>query len=141
MDSLRDWGHAKDYVEMQWLILQQDHPEDYVIATGVQHSVREFVERACEEVDIQITWKGSGVDEKGYNQDGKCVVAVDPRYYRPTEVETLLGDPTKAKEKLGWVPKITFQELVQEMMQEDLKAAQRDQLVQEHGYKAPAYYE
>lgn len=141
MDSLRDWGHAKDYVEMQWLILQQDHPEDYVIATGVQHSVREFVEYACKEVDIEITWTGQGLEEKGLDQNGQCIVAVDPRYYRPTEVETLLGDPTKAKEKLGWVPKITFQELVEEMMQEDMKSAQRDQLVQKHGYKAPAYFE
>ena len=141
MDSLRDWGHAKDYIEMQWLILQQDSPEDYVIATGVQHSVREFVEYACKEVDINVTWTGTGVEEKGYDQDGQCIVAVDPRYYRPTEVETLLGDPTKAKEKLGWVPKITFQELVEEMMQEDMKSAQRDKLVQEHGYKAPAYFE
>jgi GDPmannose 4,6-dehydratase len=141
MDSLRDWGHAKDYVEMQWLILQQDQPEDYVIATGVQHSVREFVERACQEVDIQITWEGTGVNEKGYDQHGNCLVAVDPRYYRPTEVETLLGDPTKAKEKLGWTPKITFDELVQEMMREDLKSAQRDQLVEKHGYKAPVYFE
>lgn len=141
MDSLRDWGHAKDYVEMQWLILQQDQPEDYVIATGVQHSVREFVERACQEVDIQITWEGTGVNEKGYDQHGNCLVAVDPRYYRPTEVETLLGDPTKAKEKLGWTPKITFEELVQEMMREDLKSAQRDQLVEKHGYKAPSYFE
>lgn len=141
MDSLRDWGHAKDYVEMQWMILQQEHPEDYVIATGVQHSVREFVEYACAEVGIEVTWKGEGLDEKGYDQSGNCIVGVDPRYYRPTEVETLLGDPTKAKEKLGWVPKITFQELVTEMMAEDLKAAKRDQLVQDHGYRPPAYYE
>ncbi|MCM1984040.1 GDP-mannose 4,6-dehydratase [Lyngbya confervoides] len=141
LDALRDWGHAKDYVEMQWLILQQEAPEDYVIATGEQHSVREFVEQACQEVGIQVSWTGSGVEEKGYDQEGNCIVAVDPRYYRPTEVETLLGSPSKAKEKLGWVPQISFQELVQEMMQEDLKAAKRDQLVNQHGYRAPAYYE
>ncbi|MFT4101344.1 MAG: GDP-mannose 4,6-dehydratase [Burkholderiaceae bacterium] len=141
MDALRDWGHAKDYVEMQWLMLQQDEPEDFVIATGVQFSVRQFVDVAAKEVDIQITWKGEGVDEKGYDQNGKCIVAVDPRYFRPTEVETLLGDPSKAKAKLGWTPKISFEELVSEMMREDLKAAQRDALVKKHGYSAYDYHE
>jgi len=141
MDSLRDWGHAKDYVEMQWLMLQQDQPEDFVIATGVQYSVRQFVDAAAKELGIQIRWEGKGVDEKGYDAAGKCIVAVDPRYFRPTEVETLLGDPTKAREKLGWVPKITFHELVAEMVREDLKSAERDELVKKHGYKAFDYHE
>ncbi|MFC1545942.1 GDP-mannose 4,6-dehydratase [Pseudomonadota bacterium] len=136
MDAKRDWGHAKDYVRMQWMMLQQDEPEDFVIATGVQYSVRDFVNAAAKEVGIEITWKGTGVDEKGYDEKGNCIVAVDPRYFRPTEVETLLGDPTKAKEKLGWVPEITFDELVAEMMREDLKDAERDELVKHHGYKA-----
>jgi GDPmannose 4,6-dehydratase len=136
MDSLRDWGHAKDYVEMQWLMLQQDKPEDFVIATGVQYSVRDFVNAAADELGIHVRWEGKGVDEKGYNADGKCIVAVDPRYFRPTEVETLLGDPTKAREKLGWTPKTTFKELVAEMVREDLKSSERDELVKKHGYKA-----
>lgn len=136
LDAKRDWGHAKDYVRMQWMMLQQDEPEDFVIATGVQYSVRDFVNAAAKEIGIEVSWKGSGVDEKGYNADGKCIVAVDPRYFRPSEVETLLGDPTKAKEKLGWVPEITFDELVTEMMREDLKDAERDELVKNHGYKA-----
>ncbi|MCM2282480.1 MAG: GDP-mannose 4,6-dehydratase [Bdellovibrionaceae bacterium] len=126
LDALRDWGHAKDYVEMQWLMLQQDNPEDYVIATGKQYSVREFVERAAVAAGMSIQWRGSGVDEKGYDANGRCIVAVDPKYYRPAEVESLLGDPTKAKERLGWVPKITFQELVEEMVAADLKLAERD---------------
>ncbi|MCG9889486.1 MAG: GDP-mannose 4,6-dehydratase [Thermosynechococcaceae cyanobacterium MS004] len=141
MDSLRDWGHAKDYVEMQWLMLQQEQAQDYVIATGRQQSVRKFVEVACSIVDIQITWKGTGSEEKGYDQSGNCIVEVDARYYRPTEVETLLGDPTKAKNNLGWIPKVTFEELVAEMMQEDLKAAERDNLVKIHGYPSYAYHE
>jgi GDPmannose 4,6-dehydratase len=142
LDSLRDWGHARDYVEMQWLMLQQDNPEDFVIATGEQHSVREFVDLAAAEVRIKIRWEGSGVDEKGYDTaSGKCIVSVDARYFRPTEVETLLGDPTKAKEKLGWVPKTSFQSLVQEMMQEDLKSAQRDDLIKQHGFKYYARHE
>jgi len=136
MNALRDWGHAKDYVRMQWMMLQQDEPDDFVIATGVQYSVRDFVNVAAKEIGIEIFWKGSGVDEKGYDVDGKCIVAVDPRYFRPAEVETLLGDPTKAKEKLGWVPEISFAELVAEMMREDLKDAERDDLVKNHGYKA-----
>ncbi|MDP2783776.1 MAG: GDP-mannose 4,6-dehydratase [Sulfurimicrobium sp.] len=134
LDAKRDWGHAKDYVEMQWLMLQQDKPEDFVIATGVQYSVRDFVNAAAKELGMQIRWDGAGVDEKGYDHAGKCIVAVDPRYFRPTEVETLLGDPTKAKEKLGWTPKVTFDELVAEMVREDLKAAERDELVKKHGY-------
>ena len=134
LDSRRDWGHAKDYVEVQWLMLQQDKAEDFVIATGVQYSVRDFVNAAAEELGINLRWVGEGMDEKGYDASGKCIVAVDSRYFRPTEVETLLGDATKAKEKLGWTPKITFKELVTEMVREDLKAAERDELIKRHGY-------
>ncbi len=152
LNALRDWGHARDYIEMQWLMLQQDKPEDFVIATGVQYSVRDFVNAAAEELGIKIEWKGNGVDEKGYwlNRKGNPlpitehsspIVAVDPRYFRPTEVETLLGDPTKAREKLGWTPKITFKELVAEMVREDLKSAERDELVKKHGYKAFDFHE
>jgi GDPmannose 4,6-dehydratase len=136
LNAKRDWGHAKDYVEMQWLMLQQDKPEDFVIATGEQFSVRQFVEAAAREIGLSLAWKGEGVDEKGYDAKGKCIVSVDPRYFRPTEVETLLGDASKAKEKLGWVPKIRFPELVAEMMREDLKAAERDELVKKHGFAA-----
>ena len=141
MDSLRDWGHAKDYVEAQWLMLQQEAPEDFVIATGVQCSVRDFVNAAAKELEIQIMWQGKGVDEKGFDANGKCIIQVDPRYFRPTEVETLLGDPTKAKQKLGWTPKISFSELVVEMVQEDYKSAQRDELIKKHGYQAMDYHE
>ncbi|QJP99150.1 GDP-mannose 4,6-dehydratase [Herbaspirillum rubrisubalbicans Os34] len=141
LDAKRDWGHAKDYVEMQWMMLQQETPEDFVIATGVQYSVREFVDAAAREIDLAITWKGEGVNEKGFDSNGKCIVAVDPRYFRPAEVETLLGDATKAREKLGWTPKITFQELVSEMMREDLKSAQRDELVKKHGFDAYNFHE
>src|SRR5487761_2338954 len=129
MNSLRDWGHAKDYVEMQWLMLQQDKADDFVIATGVQYSVRDFVNAAAKELGIAITWKGEGVQEKGYDTSGKCIVAVDPRYFRPTEVETLLGDASKARNKLGWTPKISFEELVSEMVREDLKSSERDELI------------
>ncbi len=141
MDARRDWGHAKDYVEMQWLMLQQDHPEDFVIATGVQYSVRDFVDAAAKELGMAIRWEGRGIDEKGFDAHGKCIVVVDPRYFRPTEVETLLGDAGKARQKLGWTPKITFDELVAEMVREDLKAAERDELVKKHGYKAMDYHE
>jgi GDPmannose 4,6-dehydratase len=142
MDSLRDWGHAKDYVEMQWLMLQQNKPEDFVIATGVQYSVRQFVDAAARELDILIRWEGKGADEKGFDvATNKCIVQVDPRYFRPTEVETLLGDPTKAKHKLGWTPKVTFEELVAEMAREDLKSAQRDELVKQHGFATFDYNE
>ncbi len=141
MDALRDWGHAKDYVEMQWLMLQQDTAEDFVIATGVQYSVRDFVNAAAKELDMPISWQGQGVNETGTDSNGKVIVKVDPRYFRPTEVETLLGDPTKAKEKLGWTPKITFDELVAEMVREDYKSAQRDELVKQHGYQAMDYHE
>jgi len=136
LDSRRDWGHARDYVEMQWLMLQQERPEDFVIATGVQYSVRDFLVAAAAEVGMAVRWEGAGGDERGYDADGRCIVRVDPRYYRPTEVETLLGDPTKAREKLGWQPRTTFHELVAEMMREDLKAAERDELVAAHGYSA-----
>ncbi|MDP1998391.1 MAG: GDP-mannose 4,6-dehydratase [Rhodoferax sp.] len=136
MDALRDWGHAKDYVEMQWLMLQQETPEDFVIATGVQYSVRDFVSAAARELDMSLTWHGEGVETKAFDAAGQCVVAVDPRYFRPTEVETLLGDASKARERLGWTPKISFQELVSEMVQEDFKTAQRDELMKRHGYTA-----
>lgn len=141
LDAKRDWGHAKDYVEMQWLMLQQEQPEDFVIATGVQYSVREFVELAAQEIGLSVTWTGTGVEEKGFDGDGNCIVSVDPRYFRPTEVETLLGDASKAKQKLGWEPQITFKQLVSEMMREDLKSAERDELVKRHGFPAYDYHE
>lgn len=141
LDAKRDWGHARDYVEVQWLMLQQDKPEDFVIATGVQYSVRDFVSAAASELDIQIRWEGIGVDEKGFDADGNCIVSVDPRYFRPTEVETLLGDASKARDKLGWQPRTTFAELVKEMVMEDLKTAERDELVKSHGYYANTYHE
>lgn len=141
MNALRDWGHAKDYVEMQWLMLQQDQPEDFVIATGKQYSVREFVQFAAEELDIKITWQGDGLNEVGFDQNGRKIVAVDPRYFRPTEVETLLGDSSKAKKKLGWVPRITFMELVREMVLEDFKNAQKDVLSHKHGYHIFKHFE
>ena len=139
LDAKRDWGHAKDYVEMQWLMLQQEQPEDFVIATGVQYSVRDFVNAAAEELDIKVRWEGQGVNEKGYDAAGKCIIAVDHRYFRPTEVEILLGDATKARVKLGWSPKITFGELVAEMVREDLKSAECDELIKRHGYKSMDY--
>ena len=142
LNSLRDWGHAKDYVEAQWLMLQQKEPEDFVIATGEQHSVRDFVNLAAKELDMNIIWKGEGVSEKGYLENSsKPIIFVDPRYFRPSEVETLLGDPSKAKEKLQWTPKVTFQELVSEMIKEDFKSAQRDDLIKKHGYQAMDYNE
>jgi len=155
LDAKRDWGHAKDYVEMQWLMLQQDAPDDFAIATGEQHSVRDFVDAAADELGMKIKWQGKGVDEIGILESidqsqvtsdqspkvGDRIVAVDPRYFRPTEVETLLGDPSKAKSQLGWTPKITFKELVSEMVREDLKIAERDELVKNHGYKAFNYHE
>ncbi|WP_339871554.1 GDP-mannose 4,6-dehydratase [uncultured Brevundimonas sp.] len=137
LDAKRDWGHAKDYVEMQWLMLQQDEPEDFVIATGIQYSVREFINIAARELGIEVTWRGEGIDEKGYDGDGKCIVSIDPRYFRPTEVETLLGDASKAREKLGWTPKISFEELVKEMVREDLTAAEKHTLIVDKGYKVP----
>jgi len=141
LDALRDWGHARDYVEMQWLMLQQPEPDDFVIATGEQHSVREFVERAAIELGITIEWVGTGIDEKGLDSTGKVVVSVDPRYFRPAEVDSLLGDATKARKKLGWAPKIGFNDLVREMVREDLVSAERDHLVLKNGYKAYDYHE
>jgi GDPmannose 4,6-dehydratase len=135
LSALRDWGHAKDYVEMQWLMLQQDAPDDFVIATGRQHSVRDFVKMAAAELGISIRFEGTGADEKGYDaKTGACLVAVDPRYFRPTEVETLLGDPTKARERLGWVPKTTLEEMVAEMVRADLRDAERDALCKSQGF-------
>ena len=142
LNAKRDWGHAKDYVKMQWLMLQQDHPEDFVIATGKQYSVRDFVNIAAKELNIEITWKGKGVDEKGFDKKtNNQIVAVDPKYFRPTEVESLLGDPLKAKQKLGWEPEITFQELVTEMVQQDLIEAKKDHLCQTHGFNTFNYNE
>jgi GDPmannose 4,6-dehydratase len=141
LDSLRDWGHARDYVEAQWLMLQQDHPEDFVIATGKQHSVREFVDFATLKLGMKLSWTGRGVDEKAMDEKGSVVVAVDPRYFRPTEVESLLGDPSKAKARLGWSAKVSFEQLVEEMVIEDLKSAERDELVKHHGHRPYDYHE
>ncbi len=149
LDAKRDWGHAKDYVEMQWLMLQQNEPEDFCIATGVQYSVRDFVNAAAKELGIRLRWEGEGVDEQGIVVDAgdselqldQVVVKVDPRYFRPTEVATLLGDPGKAKEKLGWLPKITLEEMVAEMVREDLSIAQRDDLCRKEGFKTFDYHE
>jgi len=134
IDALRDWGHAKDYVRMQWMMLQQDQADDFVIATGVQYSVRQFIEWTATDLAMQIRWEGTGVDEVGY-ADGKAVIRIDPRYFRPTEVETLLGDPTKAKQKLGWVPEITAQEMCAEMVAHDLAEAKKHALLKQHGYQ------
>jgi GDPmannose 4,6-dehydratase len=136
LDAKRDWGHARDYIEMQWLMLQQETPQDFVIATGEQYSVREFVKRCADKLELDLTWQGSGLDEKALDRKGNVIVAVDPRYFRPTEVETLLGDPGKAKRVLGWVPRTSFQQLVNEMVECDLKAAQRDALAIKHGFDA-----
>jgi GDPmannose 4,6-dehydratase len=141
MDALRDWGHARDYVEMQWLMLQQEQPKDFVIATGEQHSVREFVDLTASFLGMKITWEGKGDEEVGRDESGKVIVAVDPRYYRPTEVETLLGDASKAKNELGWKPRTAFRELVQEMAREDLHAAERDALIRKHGYSVFNFHE
>jgi len=168
LDAKRDWGHARDYVEMQWLMLQQDQPDDFVIATGIQYSVRDFIDAAAEELGMKIRWEGKGIEEIGYlippsktlgtfsgspkgsesvpgtfREGGgeKPIVRVDPRYFRPTEVETLLGDPTKARQKLGWTPTICFKELVAEMVRKDLSTATRDELVKKHGYTVYCYNE
>jgi len=154
LNAKRDWGHARDYIEMQWLMLQQDQPEDFVIATGVQYSVRDFVCAAAKELGMQIRWEGHGIEEKGYwvrsvihEGEDKApiptapIVAVDPCYFRPTEVETLLGDANKAKQKLGWTPQTTFTELVAEMVREDLRSAERDELIKGHGYKTMDHHE
>ncbi len=136
LDAKRDWGHAKDYIKMQWLMLQQEKPDDFVIASGKHYSVRDFINFAASELDIKITWRGKGIDEKGFDNDGKCIVSVDPRYFRPTEVEELLGDASKARKLLGWESKITIQELVKEMVQKDFKAAQKDLLLKNSGFDA-----
>lgn len=165
MNALRDWGHARDYVEMQWLMLQQDKPEDFVIATGVQYSVRDFVNAAAKELGITLRWEGEGVEEVGIVESvksegvgarskestpsdltsppspGDVIVRVDPRYFRPTEVETLLGDPTKAKDKLGWTPKTSFEDLVAEMVRGDFEEAQKDELCRRHGFNTFNYHE
>jgi GDPmannose 4,6-dehydratase len=142
LDSKRDWGHAKDYVKMQWLMLQQDQPDDYCISTGVQYSVRDFVDAAFNEVGMSVRWDGQGIDEKGYDaKSGALLVEVDPRYFRPTEVETLLGDSTKAKEKLGWVPEITLDDMVAEMVRGDLRIAERDELCRREGFETFDYHE
>ena len=157
LNARRDWGHARDYVEMQWLMLQQDKPDDFVIASGVQHSVREFVDQAAAELGIRLQWEGEGVDEIGIVvsisssqapslsgqkiEEGQVIVRVDPRYFRPTEVESLLGDASKAKRELGWEPKISFEALVKEMVLADLEVAKRDALVEKHGFKSFNYHE
>lgn len=135
LDARRDWGHARDFVKAQWLMLQQEQPDDFVIATGEQHSVREFVERAGTALDMDIAWDGNGVDECGTDtRTGKSIVRIDPRYFRPTEVDSLLGDPTKAREKLGWQPEVSFDSLVAEMAAADLRIAERDALIAREGY-------
>jgi GDPmannose 4,6-dehydratase len=152
MNALRDWGHAKDYVRMQWMMLQQEQPDDFVIATGVQYSVRQFIEWSAKELGITIRFEGTGIEEKGIIEKidgdkapalkvGDTIIQVDPRYFRPAEVETLLGDPSKAKEKLGWIPEITVQEMCAEMVVEDLKAAQRHALLKQHGHEIPVSVE
>jgi GDPmannose 4,6-dehydratase len=141
LDSLRDWGHARDYVEMQWRMLQQDKAEDFVIATGIQHTVREFVTLAAQALDIRLTWIGHGIEETAVDQNGATVVAVDPRYFRPSEVETLLGDASYAHQRLGWKPTVKFEDLVKEMVKADLVTAERDQLVKKHGFDAYDYHE
>lgn len=163
LDAKRDWGHARDYVEMQWLMLQQNEPDDYVIATGVQHSVREFVDAAAKELGMVLRWDGAGLDQKGIVKsidhsvaktqsaviksefpsvnEGDVVVSIDPRYFRPTEVDALLGDPAKAKQKLGWTPKVSFDQLIAEMVAEDLKTAEKDALTRYYGYETPDHHE
>ena len=152
IDALRDWGHAKDYVRMQWMMLQQDAPEDFVIATGMQYSVREFIQWTADELGIKLRFEGNGVDEIAVVESvtsnhapslktGQVVLRIDPRYFRPAEVETLLGDPSKAEQKLGWMPEITAQELCREMVVFDLRAAQRAALLKRHGYDEPVALE
>jgi len=141
LEARRDWGHAKDFVEAQWLMLQQEEPDDFVIATGEQHSVKDFVDAVCAELGMTLRWTGEGLRQQARDSKGNSIVAVDPRYFRPTEVETLLGDPSKAKRKLGWKPRVSFKELVAEMVQEDFKAAQRDELIKRHGHRPYDYHE
>ena len=142
LDARRDWGHAQDFVEMQWLMLQQDKPDDYVIATGEQHAVREFVELAGHELGMDIQWQGRGTEEKGIDKNtGKIIIAIDPVYFRPTEVEALLGDPSKARKKLGWKSRRSFKQLVSEMVQADLNEAQRDELCQKEGFRTFNHFE
>ena len=141
LDALRDWGHARDYVEMQWMMLQQPEPKDYVIATGEHHSVREFVKLSAELLELKLYWEGTGIEERAYDERSRLVVAVDPRYFRPTEVETLLGDPSKAERELGWVPRTCFRELVREMVDADFEAAERDALVKRHGFATYNFHE
>jgi GDPmannose 4,6-dehydratase len=149
LDAKRDWGHAKDYIEMQWLMLQQDKPQDFVIATGEQYSVRDFINAAAEELDMEILWKGKGLEEKGYwknnsskeGEESNPIIVVDPRYFRPTEVESLIGDASLAKNLLGWEPRITFKQLVSEMVREDYILAEKNELIRLHGFKAPNYNE
>jgi GDPmannose 4,6-dehydratase len=141
LDARRDWGHARDYVEAQWLMLQQREPEDYVIATGKQHSVRDFVNLAAQKLDMKLAWRGAGTDEHALDGAGKMVVAVDRRYFRPAEVDTLLGDPSKAKAKLGWAAKTSFDALVEEMARADLREAERDALVKQHGHRVHRQHE
>ncbi len=136
LDALRDWGHARDYIEMQWLMLQQAKPQDYVIATGEQHSVREFIDIAAEMLDLPLTWKGTGIEEQAFDENGRPIVTIDKAYFRPTEVQTLLGDPSRAKRELGWEPRTSFRELVREMVEADRKSAERDALVRKHGFES-----
>lgn len=136
LDAKRDWGHAKDYIRMQWMILQQDTPDDYVIASGEQHSVREFVEATAKVLDMKIRWDGKASDEKGYDEKGRCIVAISNRYFRPAEVDSLIGDASKAKQKLGWKPDVSFEQLVKEMALSDFELAKRDHLTVEHDKKA-----
>ena len=140
LNAKRDWGHAKDYVEMQWLMLQQEIPEDFVIASGIQYSVRDFINQAAKVLNMNIKWEGTGINEIGYWENQE-IIKVDPRYFRATEVETLLGDASKAKKSLGWEPKITFEKLVEEMTLSDLKIAKKNELINKHGYKVKNYFE
>jgi GDPmannose 4,6-dehydratase len=135
LNAKRDWGHARDYVEAQWLMLQQERPADYVIATGQQHSVRDFVTAAAREIGLAIQWRGQGLDEKGYDSSGRCLVQIDPRYFRPAEVDSLVGDASKARKELGWQPKTSFEQLVREMAVEDLREAERDRMLQGAGHR------
>jgi GDPmannose 4,6-dehydratase len=141
LDARRDWGHARDYVEVMWRMLQQPSPQDYVIASGQQYTVREFVERAAEPLGFRLHWEGTGAEERGIDAEGRVIVSIDPRYFRPSEVQTLLGDASKARRELGWEPSVSFADLVSEMVAEDLKEAERDALIHKHGFNAFRYHE